>query len=55
MKKVDLIIFLNSIQKQAPEIVLKLENNTGDVKIKDIKDLILWIVADGVNPKWVMV
>jgi len=34
---------------------MKLEGIQGNLKVKDVKDLVLWVLADGVNLKWVMI
>lgn len=42
-------------KEKQPKITIKPEALKQPLKIKDIQELILWVFADGINPKWAFV
>jgi heme exporter protein D len=38
-----------------PEFVLKLEVEKNGISIKDVRNLILWCIGEGVNPRWMLI
>lgn len=42
-------------KKNVPEMTLSPQRLKSPVKVTDLQSLVLWLVADGVAPQWLMV